>query len=328
MKKGLIVSLLLIAVCFFITDAAMAAWTQAKGHSYNQFTLSHYSTTQKYTTLQHNPDGSINGLNTEVHRIDTEEFENTTASYYLEYGITDKITGIVSGGWSWIRSHDNMKFAAQPGPSGVGDINLGLRHKIIDNIANTGVLSSVEVTVKVPEAYDYKNPATHQNLGDGQYDLTAKLKFGKGFSWRYSVLDIAYVYRFENEQLNDNANFKPSDQVKVALSGGYNATSWLSIRGQLAWLESVGNAEVSNELQQLFIDAGGKRSYGDVVIIKDSMGLEQDLFSVGMDLAFTLKPGLQLVLSYNRDISDFFNLKESKNAALGQTYSLALAYSH
>lgn len=326
MKKGMIAALVLAVGCMFLSSEAIAAWTQAKGHSYNQLTLSHYRTVEKFTTLSHDASGSLVGLNTDVHRIETAEFNNTTMSYYLEYGITDKITGIVSGGWSWIRSDDNVRYAANAGPSGVGDINLGLRHKLMDNIANTGVLSSVEVTVKVPEAYDYKNPALYQNLGDGQYDTTAKLKFGKGFNWGYSVLDISYVYRFENNQL-DPANFKPSDQFKIALSGGYNAASWLSIRGQFQWLDSVGNAKVSDELQQLFIDAGQKDSYGKVVTIKDSLALEQDLFSVGMDLAFTVKPGLQFVLSYNRDISRFFGLKKSKDAALGETYSMALAYS-
>jgi hypothetical protein len=198
----------------------------------------------------------------------------------------------------------------------------------VDNIANTGILSSIEFVVKIPEAYDYKDPAFYQNLGDGQYDTTAKLKFGRGFNWGYSVLDISYVYRFTNDQLDDNATFKPSDQVKVALSGGYNATSWLSIRGQFQWLDSIGNAKVSDALQQSFIDAGQKLSYGKVVTIKDSLALEQDLFSVGADLAFTLKPGLQLVLSYNTDISSFFDIKDSKNAALGETYSFAVAYSH
>ena len=327
MKKGLIVSLLLISGCFFISNDALAAWTQAKGHSYNQLSLSHYHTTKKFTTLGHDADGNTL-LDVPVYRTQTEEFNNTTVSYYLEYGITDKITGIVSGGWSWVRSNDNLRYAGDAGPSGVGDINLGLRHKIVDNIANTGILSSIEFIVKIPEAYDYKDPALYQNLGDGQYDTTAKLKFGRGFNWGYSVLDISYVYRFKNDQLDNGASFKPSDQVKVALSGGYNATSWLSIRGQFQWLDSVGNADVSDALQQLFVDAGQPLSNGKVVTIKDSLALEQDLFSLGMDLAFTLKPGLQLVLSYNTDISSFFDIKDSKNAALGETYSFAVAYSH
>ncbi len=329
MKKGVVVSLLLTAVCLFITDAAMAAWTQAKGHSYNQLSLSHYQTTQKFTTLQHDSAGAIVGLDTEVHRVDSEEFTSTAVTYYLEYGITDKITGIFSIPWNWVKSHDVMIETDKRGPSGVGDINVGLRHKLIDNIAGTGVLSSIEFGVKIPEAYDYANPATHQPLGEGQYDLTSKLKFGRGFNWGYSVLDISYVYRFENEQLPNDATFKPSDQFKVALSGGYNATPWLSIRGQFAYSDSVGNAEVSDVMAQLFYDQGSvSKAHGKPVVIKDSLALEQDTFSGGVDLAFTLKPGLQLVFSYNTDISDFFGLKHTKNAALGETYAVALAYSH
>jgi len=326
MKKGMLVALILAVGCIFLSSEASAAWTQAKGHSYNQLTLSHYKTVEKFTTLGHDSGGNLVDLNAPVHRVETEEFNNTTMSYYLEYGITDKITGIMSGGWSWVRSDDIVRYNANSGPSGVGDINLGLRHKLMDNIANTGVLSSVEFTVKVPEAYDYKNPAYYQNLGDGQYDMTGKLKFGRGFNWGYSVLDIAYIYRFENNQL-DPINFKPSDQLKIALSGGYNATSWLSIRGQVQWLESMGNAEVSDEMVTSFYTASGARTSGEVVIIKDSLALEQDVLSAGIDLAITVKPGMQVVLSYNTDFSRIGTIKKSKNAALGNTISLAIAYS-
>ncbi len=324
MKKGVVVALLLVVSCIFISNDALAAWTQAKGHSYNQLTYSYYKTVEKMSTLEYDADGIITGLDGELHKKDSDKFTQTNLTYYGEYGITDKITGIVSVGWSWIRSTDVLKLD-ESGPSGVGDIKLGLRHKITDNIANTGVLSSVEVTVKIPEAYEYESPVTHQNLGDGQYDTEFKIKFGKGFNWGYSVLDISYLYRFENDQLGDDVSFKPSDAVKISLSGGYNATSWLSIRGSLAWADTVGNADVSEELQSLFL-ISGKAWHRDIAIIKDSLALEQDVLSAGIALAFTVKPGMQVVLSYDADLEGF-SVIETQNAALGQTVSLALAYS-
>jgi hypothetical protein len=58
MKKRLSHVFLLAAVlCIFLSNNALAAWTQAKGHSYNQLGLSNYRTTEKYTTL-HRDDGS------------------------------------------------------------------------------------------------------------------------------------------------------------------------------------------------------------------------------------------------------------------------------
>ncbi len=330
MKKGMIAAFIVVAGCLLATSNALAAWTQAKGHSYNQLTLSTYQTVEKFTTLSYSPAGVLVDLNTTVHRIETEEFRQTQLSYYGEYGLTDKITVLItvltSFAWSWVRSNDNIRYAGDAGPSGVSDVVLGVRHKLFDNIAGTGILSSLQLDVKIPEAYDYSNPATYQSLGDGQYDATIKLKFGRGFSWGYSVLDLDYVYRFENDQLKP-ATFTPSDQFKFTLSGGYSATSWLSIRGQFSWLDSLGNADVSPELLALFYPTGGLASSGDIVVIKDALGLEQDLMSAGVDLAFSVKPGMQIVLSFNRDLAGFGDL-ESKNAALGTTYKIALAYSH
>ncbi len=323
MKKGVVVALILVVGCLFLSNDALAAWTQAKGHSYNQLTLSYYKTVEKVTTLEHDADDIVIGYDSDPHKIDSDKFTKTSLTYYGEYGITDKITGIVSGAFSWIRSTDVLK-EEEPTPSGIGDITLGLRHKITDNIANSGVLSSVEISVKIPEAYEYENPAIHQNLDEGKYDTTFKIKFGKGFNWGYSVLDIAYVYRFENDQLGDDITFKPSDQFKISLSGGYNATSWLSIRGSLAYMDTVGNADVSEELQALHMAILPTKK--DVVIIKDALALEQDVLSAGIGLAFTVKPGLQVVLSYDRDLEGF-SVVETKNAALGETVSLALAYS-
>ncbi len=325
MKKSFIVTLLLVVGFMFASDHALAAWTQAKGHSYNQLTLSHYKTVEKFTTLEFNAAGSIIGLDGDIEKRDSDKFTQTNLSYYGEYGITDNITGIVSGAWSHIRSTDVLT-RDDSGPTGVGDITLGLRHKLMDNIAGTGVLSSVELAVKIPEAYDYESPVDHQNLGEGQYDTTFKLKFGKGFNWGYSVLDISYIYRFENDQLGNDITFKPSDQVKVALSGGYNVAPWLSIRGQLQWMDTVGNADVSDELQTEFYGASGLAWHRDVVIIKDSLALEQEVLSAGLALAFTVKPGLQVVLSYDTDLAGF-SFIETQNAALGETVSLALAYS-
>ena len=317
-KKRLSFFLLLVGLVF-ISSNAFAAWTQAKGHSYNQLTFSHYKTVEKFTTLA-SPLTDASGLDVPMHRIPSEEFTSTKISYYGEYGVTDKITAVISGGWDWQKTNDVQLHSNDDGPSGIGDIILGVSHKLSDNLG-AGVLSSVQVDLKVPEAYDYRDPFLNQSLGDGQYDLTGKLLFGRGFGWGYTVLSAAYKYRFENDQLDGNKTFKPSDQILLGLSAGYNALPWLSIRGNLDYNRPVGNAEVSEALRvhHTFLGLGGD-VYQDVALIKDTLSLEAEALSGGIALAFTVMPGTQVVVSYSTELW-------GEDASLGQTYSLAIAKS-
>ena len=321
MRKKTLPFFLFLVGLVFISSNASAAWTQAKGHSYNQMTLSHYKTVKKFTTLHYDSNqlgGTIDGLDAPAHIIPSEEFTSTKVSYYGEYGLTDKITGIISGGWDWQKTNDAMKYSDDDGPSGVGDIILGLRHKLSDNLG-AGVLSSLQVDLKIPDAYDYGDPILEQSLGDGQYDATGKLLFGRGFNWGYTVLSAGYKYRFENDK-NGNMTFKPSDQMLLGISGGYNAFPWLSIRGNLDYNKPVGNAEVSDELIAYYGSISGYDWHKDVVLIKDTLGLEAESLSGGIALAFTVKPGMQVVVSTDRTLY-------GKDASIGTTYSLAVAMS-
>ncbi|UCD34782.1 MAG: hypothetical protein JSU90_10910 [Nitrospiraceae bacterium] len=326
MGKKMAVVFVAAAVCLFAAGNAFAAWTQAKGHSYNQLTLSYYNNSNKFTTIEKNSDGDVVRTDAKAFKNEEEEFSSTKVTYYGEYGLMDDLTAIFSGGWDYVRSNDILFHTEdKDSVSGVGDIIVGLRQKISNNIG-AGILMSVQADVKIPEAYEYENPIDHQNLGDGQYDTTVKLVFGRGFSKGYTVFSAGYKYRFENNELGD-LNFKPSDQFLVSLSGGYNATPWLSIRGQIDWNRAVGNAEVSDELVTYAYCCGVSRDYGEAVVILDTLGLEQSALSAGVALAFTISPNMQTVISYNTDLTGFGPFR-TENAAWGQTYSIAFVYMH
>ncbi len=331
----MMVAFLLIAVSIFMSSPVFSAWTQPKGHAYNQLSFSYYKTDEKFTTLKLDDDKEVIGLDTDVHKTGTEEFTSTKISYYSEYGIIDKLTIFFSGGYDWQKSEDVKKFTDENGPSGIGDINLGLRYHLMDNILGTGILSSAQIEVKIPEAYDYGNPVTELSQGDGQYDATFALLFGKGFNKGYTWLNAGYKYRFENKE-NDPNNFKPSDQVKVSFGGGYPLLSWLSIGGLVDWTKSVDNADVSDDLIAAFNSGGGGQSWhGDTVIIKDSLGLEPNALSLGVDLIFDISkfvpikkdtfPSKSIVFSFVSDIEGFGPFK-TEDYSLGRTYSVAFVF--
>ncbi|MEN8262047.1 MAG: hypothetical protein ABFR82_01125 [Nitrospirota bacterium] len=326
MRRKFLLPLVLLIGLVFISTESFAGWTQAKGHSYNQLTYSYYRTTQKFTTINFDGDENIIDTDHDIERKATEEFSSKKVSYYGEYGVTDTFTVFLSGGWDWQRTNDTIKYSGEDGPSGIGDINIGLRQNLIKNIPGTGVIMSFQTEVKIPEAYDYGNPTTHQSLGDGQYDWTGGLVFGRGLGKGYAVFSVMYKYRFENDE-HDPLTFKPSDQMKYSLSGGYSLTSWMSLRANIEWAESLDNAEVSDELVAANWATGGEKRHNDVVIIKDSLGLAQDTLSAGVSLAINLAPKWQTVVSYNEVLTGYGHFV-TKDSSLGKTSSIALVYMH
>jgi hypothetical protein len=277
------------------------------------------------TTIRKDADSNVLRTNAKSQYNAEEEFNQKMLSYYVEYGVLDDLTAVLSGGYAYVTSNDIDRYNEDEDKvSGLGDITIALRQKISNNIG-AGVLMSVQLDVKIPEIYDYENPVTHQNLGDGQYDYTAKLLFGRGFSKGYAVLDLGYKYRDYNRQLDDGMYFKPSDQMMFSLSGGYNATSWLSIRGKVGYNRAVGNASVTGSLVDFAACCGVDKGYEKSVLILDTLGLEQSALSGGVSLAFTITPKIQTVISYNQDFRSFLDVR-TENASLGQTYSIAFVY--
>jgi hypothetical protein len=106
MRKKLLMIFALLAAGIFMSNQAFAAWTQAKGFAYNQMTLSYYKTTEKFTTLDLDHAGSVEGLQGPLITNDTEEFTSTKINYYTEYGLTDELTVIFSVPYDWQRSND------------------------------------------------------------------------------------------------------------------------------------------------------------------------------------------------------------------------------
>ncbi|MBI4849371.1 MAG: hypothetical protein HY808_12495 [Nitrospirae bacterium] len=339
MKKRILITLMFLTAVIFISDEAFSAWTQAKGHSYNQLGLSYYKTTKKFTTVKNEiiPGsgeepaslGDIKTVHAKAYRRSEEEFTSTKITYYGEYGITDILTIYTAIPYDWQRSNDVMKYGEDAGPTGIGDVNLGLRYNLTQNLLGSGTVMSVQGEAKIP-TYKYDNPLTRLSLGDGQYDATLLLQLGRGFSKGYGWLNAGYKYRFENNRIEHFA-FKPSDQFKVSFGGGYPITSWLSLTGYIDWFRSVGNAEVSNGLVERSAEEIGtntlKKDTAKAELIIDTLGLEPNDLNLSLGLQFNITPEIQTVLSYSRDL-DGFGYFKTENYALGETFGIALVYLH
>ncbi len=332
-KKGGIFIFLFIIGGLLLPYEAFSAWTQPKGHSYHQLTLSYYTTDKKFQSMKKVKDEEGNFIitdpNSGIHKYPAPKFKSTKITYYGEYGIIDKLTIYSSIPYDWQDSEDTKRYAGERGPSGVGDINLGLRYNLSQGLMGSKWVTSLQGELKIPEAYDYGHPLRDLSLGNGQYDLTLALLFGRAFDWGYTWANLGYKFSFENDEYAP-ITFDPSDQIKISFGGGYQLTSRFSIRGNVDIAQSVGNASVSDELIRDNYKYGGFVAHGDTVIIKDTLGLEPSYVNVGFSLVYNITKQcwpkcMQVVLSYNKDIAGlgFFH---TKDYAQGQTYSCALAF--
>lgn len=314
-KKMLAIAVMFLTGSLFMPDTTFAAWTQQKGHSYQQLTFSYYSTDERFSTVRSTvikEVETITGLGG-TERESQTKYEAYSLTYYGELGITDTLTILATVPWKRFTSKSDT-----PGTSGIGDIELGLRYNLSKNLFGSDLLMSLQGIVKIPEAYKYGSINLNSSLGEGQYDTTLAVLFGKGFNKGYAWLNVGYNYRFENNK-NDPLVFKPSDQVKILIGGGYNITPLVTLRGFLDWTTSVGNASLSRELIGSSFFAVESDALREHVLIRKNIGLEPSFLNVWVDLVVRITPNMQAFLTYSRDVA-------GRDSSIGQTYGTGLIY--
>ncbi|MBI4843043.1 MAG: hypothetical protein HY809_01795 [Nitrospirae bacterium] len=334
MKRIYLLLFILFAAGLLKSGNAYSAWTQAKGHSYNQLTYSYYLAKNVYSTV-------ANEGSDVVERRPSSKFSSRDVGFYTEYGVIDTLTIFTSFAYKQPTSDDALKYAGERGPSGIGDIDVGLRYNLAPNLFKLGDTQfSIQSTFTIPEAYDYGFPLSHLSNGDGHYSAKLDFMFGKGIGKGYLLCNLGYKYQFENRSIDawdpnnpdldrtTSYDFRYSDQIKFFLGGGYALHPKVELRGSLEYTKSIGNANVSDELLNAYMTYyGGAAEDGDRKLIKDTLGLEPEAVNLGVGLAISLTPQTQLVLSLNRDVAGF-DWFRTKNAGEGTTYAAAFVYMH
>ncbi len=342
-KKNWLTGFILIAIIFAYADTSQSelqqtrvisiaskqvnsAWVQPKGSLYNQITYSYHSSDHKFTTLGLDGMGEIITLDVDNTKVSAPEFSAHTFTYQGEFGVTDQFSVFTRIPWIKTSFELVQTYSVDDGPDGIGDIDLGLKYLISDNLMDKGILLSAQGFLKIPKAYDFNDPVTSVSIGEGQYDIEFDLLFGKDFGRSYAILHAGYKYRFENKEF-DPVTFKPSDEIRVLFGGGFDINPKIRIRGSIDWTKSLENAEVSDELIVSSLSTGGQAWHGDTVLIKDTIGLEQNILNIGAALQCNLSDRIEATIALNKDIKGF-DFAGTKNAADVSTFSLALSYLH
>ena len=257
------------------TTSFAGAWTAKKSAFYEKLAFNYYYAHQSF---DHSGDrrGMPNNGN----------FTDYNISNYLEYGLLDNLTLINSLSYKWLESEDD---AGRAKGYGLGDVDLGLRCKLLDS-EKIGIVSS-QILVKIPGGYD-KNDALP--LGNDQFDTEVKFLYGRSLYPRipgYGNVELGCRFRAGD----------PSDEIRYLVEFGFDLTKRIYTRAKLDGIFSVDNGRKAD-------NSGNPTATNNF-----------DLGKLDLTLGYQITPTLGLEGSYRPDIY-------GQNTAAGANYSLAVYY--
>lgn len=280
MEKNVPKMILFFSAAWMFVFAAAAscsagAWTRKPGEAYHQLTVGGYFADEHFDN-----DADRRGLPADG------DFMDINANYYLEYGILDRLTVMTSLYYKYLAFEDD---AVESKTYGMPDMDLGARYRLSD--AAWGIFS-FQGLVKIPETYDEDDGVP---LGNGQYDLEARLLYGKSLYPAfpgYANLELAYRWRMES----------PSDELRYLAEFGMDFTQKYYGRVKLDGIFSIENGDA-------------RAAVGNNPRIAN----EFDLGKLDLVFGCTLSPGWAVELGVRPEIY-------GRNTSAGTNVFLALAF--
>lgn len=273
MKK--LVVFLLVSL-FFAASASVAfagAWTAKDGAFYDKAAFNFYSSQKNFDSSADRKDTPNNG-----------KFTDYNLSNYLEYGLTNDLTLINSLAYKWLENEDNN---TRSKGYGLGDIDLGLRYKLLDS-DKIGIVSS-QLLVKIPGPYDTDDALP---LGNGQFDTELRLLYGRSLYPLipgYGNVELGYRWRAED----------PSDEIRYLIEFGVDLSKVVYTRAKLDGTFSVDNGQK--------IDTSGNPTTTN----------NFDLGKLDLTVGYKAAPSWGVEASYVPSIY-------GQNTSAGSTYTLAV----
>ena len=211
MLKTIAKTLPLIALGALLPSQAFAgAWTAKQGDQYLKGAVNYFETSNRF--------GPEDGF---------ENFRNINFNVYWEYGIQDNLTFFSTGS---LTNLENQADGVETSQTGIGDIELGLRYRLIDG----PVIVSVQGLFKAPYLYD---DDADLPLGNGQEDFEGKILFGKSFGkYGYGGLEAGYRFRTDD----------PVDEFRFLVEYGFDVNEQLYLRTKLDNIIAAQSSDVDD----------------------------------------------------------------------------------
>ena len=190
------------------TPAFAGAWTAKKGTNYLKGAVNYFDTSSRF-----GDEGVF------------ENFSNTNFNVYWEHGVRDDLTFFATGSLTDLENRSN---GVETSETGVGDIDLGLKYRLI----NGPVIVSVQGLFKAPYLYDENSELP---LGNGQEDFEGKILFGKSFGdLGYGGLELGYRVRTE----------EPVDEFRFLVEYGFDLSEDVYLRTKLDGIHAAGSSDI------------------------------------------------------------------------------------
>jgi len=233
---------------FFITlpsTAYAGAWTAKQGQQYLKGAVNYFDTSSRF-----GEEGTF------------ENFRNQNFNVYWEYGLQDDLTFFATGS---LTDLENRADGVETSNTGVGDVELGLRYRLIDG----PVIVSLQGLFKAPYLYseDAELP-----LGNGQEDYEGKILFGSSFGpLGYGGLELGYRHRSD----------APVDEFRFLVEYGFDVSEQVYLRTKLDGIHAVESSDVVDGgvtfTPTIPGDIGGSQTIPTAQALNPQLPLEFDL---------------------------------------------------
>lgn len=201
------------------TAASAGAWTAKQGDTYLKGAVNFFETSSRF--------GPEDGF---------ENFRNTNFNVYFEHGLKDDLTFFATGAFSDL---ENTSDGQTTSGSGIGDVDVGLRYRLIDG----PVIVSVQGLFKAPYLY---SDDSELPLGNGQEDFEGKLLFGKSFgALGYGGLELGYRVRTDD----------PVDEFRFLVEYGFDVNERTYLRTKLDGIHAASSSDAATGAQGALVNA-------------------------------------------------------------------------
>ena len=172
-------------------------------------------------------------------------------SFYGEYGITNRLTGIVNAPLFSRNTVDNVLSLATnevliegDAINGIGDVDIALKYALTK--PGQGVAVAATALFGLPLGNELGGRDNNLQLGDGEFNQFVKVDAGVGLGKGYFNAYAGFNNRTEGF----------SDEIRYGIEGGINVLNQkLWITGRIFGVESLGNGTLNSQSENFTIFA-------------------------------------------------------------------------
>ena len=268
MRQAHILATSFITLLFGAGSVHAGAWTQKKHHFYSKLSLHRFESRSQFL---------LNGDRQTL--LDNGRVLDVSVFYYLEYGLYDDLTFILSTPVKVINFSCAIE-GCDDSSSGIGDATFGLRYKLSEK----SWVVAVQSAVKIAPGYetDEEELDSRPPLGDGQTDFEMRLLLGRSVLNHSAYVNFDFGYRARAGV--------PVDEVIYAAEFGYNLSKYYLLSGQISGVRAISE----------------KRSQQDFTIINGMIqnfvgtGALEDFLKAQLQLTYKISPSWDLSFLFER----------------------------